>query len=202
VDPYGLVLAAGTWYLVAMPVEGGSAEPAAGPAGAATTGPRTYRVSRVHEAIELDEPARRPPDLDLERLWWELRRDFASAGHAMLDVHVRVRPPMLATFERLQARAIVAIEPADPNAEWRTVRLRYAAPEAARGALLGFGDSLEVVEPARVRIEMARAATAVVALYDREAAPDRAPAGLDAAAVRAQRRGRDVTRARRRAIGQ
>jgi hypothetical protein len=125
----------------------------------------------VVDAIELEEPAKRPADLDLERLWSELRRGFAPAGGAMLDVVVRVRPSMLATLERLQGSAIAAIGPSEASAEWRTVRLRYPAPEAARGALLGFGDALEVLEPGAVRAEMARAAAGVVALYAGPAEP-------------------------------
>lgn len=128
VEPSGLVLAAGTSYLVGAAVAGGShGEPSgAGPGGSSAEGPRTFRVSRVVEAIELEELAQRPPDLDLERLWSELRRDFAApAGHPMLDVVVRVRPAMLATLERLQGRAIVEIGPGDAAGDWRTVRLRY-----------------------------------------------------------------------------
>ena len=61
VDPYGLLQAAGTWYLVA----------------AHRGQPRSYRVSRVLAATVLDEPSSRPPDLDLRSLWRELRSQFA-----------------------------------------------------------------------------------------------------------------------------
>ncbi|GAA1834602.1 YafY family protein [Microlunatus capsulatus] len=62
VDPYGLLQAAGTWYLIA----------------AHRGRPRSYRVSRVLAATVLDEPSRRPADLDLAALWSELRAGFAS----------------------------------------------------------------------------------------------------------------------------
>ena len=50
-DPLGLVLKAGTWYLVA----------------AHRQVPRTYRVSRIGQASVVDRPAWRPDDFDLER---------------------------------------------------------------------------------------------------------------------------------------
>ncbi len=61
VDPYGLLQAAGVWYLIA----------------AHRGRPRSYRVSRVQAATALDEPSRRPADLDLRALWGQLRSQFA-----------------------------------------------------------------------------------------------------------------------------
>lgn len=62
VDPYGLLQAAGTWYLIA----------------AHRGRPRSYRVSRVLAATVLEEPSSRPADLDLRALWAELRSQFAA----------------------------------------------------------------------------------------------------------------------------
>jgi predicted DNA-binding transcriptional regulator YafY len=62
VDPYGLLQAAGTWYLIA----------------AHRGRPRSYRVSRVLAATVLNEPSSRPADLDLRALWRELRSQFAG----------------------------------------------------------------------------------------------------------------------------
>lgn len=62
VDPYGLLQAAGVWYLIA----------------AHRGRPRSYRVSRVLAATVLDEPSHRPADLDLRALWGELRSQFAG----------------------------------------------------------------------------------------------------------------------------
>jgi len=61
VDPYGLLQAAGVWYLIA----------------AHRGRPRSYRLTRVLAATVLDEPSRRPPDLDLRALWSRLRAEFA-----------------------------------------------------------------------------------------------------------------------------
>src|SRR5436853_642225 len=53
VDPLGLVAKGSAWYLVARTAEG----------------LRTYRVSRIEEAVVLDVPSERPPNFDLEAHW-------------------------------------------------------------------------------------------------------------------------------------
>lgn len=76
VDPLGLVQAAGVWYLLAA-VRGAS---------------RTYRVSRIHDAEALDEPATTRPDgVDLATLWKQGRAAFRGEA-AGLAVRVQVEP--------------------------------------------------------------------------------------------------------------
>ncbi|WP_455566388.1 helix-turn-helix transcriptional regulator [Nocardia fusca] len=60
VDPWGLLQVGTTWYLVA----------------AHRGRPRSYRVSRISAVRRLGEPSRRPPDLDLHRVWRQMRDDF------------------------------------------------------------------------------------------------------------------------------
>src|SRR6188472_1615163 len=73
-EPVGLVLKGGVWYVVAV-VEGQL---------------RTYRASRVVEATLLDEPVDRPDDFDLAAFWVEssaaYERDQPSV---VVDVRVR-----------------------------------------------------------------------------------------------------------------
>ncbi len=74
IDPIGLVEAAGRWYLLATH-DGED---------------RTYRVSRISGAEELDEPAQRPDGVDLEQLWLRRRAEFRSRAPG---IRVRVRLP-------------------------------------------------------------------------------------------------------------
>lgn len=62
-DPLGLVLKVGTWYLVA----------------AHRGRPRTYRASRIVDATVRDEPVERPAGFDLERYWTDAAEDFDAA---------------------------------------------------------------------------------------------------------------------------
>src|SRR6266516_2398919 len=61
--PLGIVLKAGTWYVVA---NADGSRP-----------PRTYRVSRVREAVTLDETFERPDDFDLQAHWADYQLDYA-----------------------------------------------------------------------------------------------------------------------------
>lgn len=71
-DPLGLVLKAGTWYLVA----------------GHRTDIRSYRVSRIEAATPTDEFFTRPYDFDLSTHWTESQEDFARS---MLRVRARCR---------------------------------------------------------------------------------------------------------------
>ncbi len=93
VDPIGLVSAAGRWYLLAN--RDGEE--------------RSYRLSRVREAAELDEPARRTDDVDLDRAWRE-RRDRWRASWPGTAATVRVRAARRADLLRT-ARAVLAEAP-------------------------------------------------------------------------------------------
>ena len=73
VDPLGLIIKAGVWYLLAD-VEGDR---------------RLFRLSRIESALALNEPARRPKRFDLAAAW---RRQSAhwDSGRAGYEVVVRV----------------------------------------------------------------------------------------------------------------
>jgi predicted DNA-binding transcriptional regulator YafY len=83
VEPIGLVEAAGNWYLLAL--DGGE--------------DRTYRMSRISDSEELDEPARRPEGVDLEELWRRRRAEF-RARRPGLEARVRIAPGRLEELSR------------------------------------------------------------------------------------------------------
>lgn len=152
VEPYGLVAKAGTWYLI----------------GAERGEPRLFRVSRIEAADVLEAPAERPPGLDLEALWLELRRRFDERGGEGLAVRALVRTDNAARFVRMSAGptiepALRRDHPSDPA--WTEVDLRFRGEGPAVAFLLGFGGDVEVVEPASLRDAMAAAARAIAARY-------------------------------------
>jgi predicted DNA-binding transcriptional regulator YafY len=162
-DPYGLVAKAGTWYLIGA--DGGE--------------PRLYRVSRIEAADLTDQPADRPPHLDLEALWEELRNRVEDRGPGV-EVTVRVRPERLQLVLRVIASQL--LEPPSPSpsppegegrgggdpARWPVLTLRYPAEGAARASLLAFGADVEVLRPATLRRGLREAAHAIAALYTRD----------------------------------
>lgn len=98
VDPLGLVEAAGRWYLLATDRD-------AGGTGTDPAAERTYRVSRIRSAEELDEPARRPDGVDLEQLWLRRRAEF-RARNPGVTVRIRLAADRRAELDRISVREI------------------------------------------------------------------------------------------------
>lgn len=150
-DTYGLVAKAGIWYLIA------------GDRGEA----RLYRVSRVEAAEMLEEAAARPPGLDLDELWQDLRRRVEERGPGVeveLDVR-RERSEMLLRLARSQLTGLPVETTEGDTRGWLRHRLRFVAEGAAQGLLLGFGTDVEVLKPASLRESMGATASGVAALY-------------------------------------
>lgn len=148
VDPWGLVLAGPTWYLVA----------------AHRGRPHTFRVSRIRSFRVLEEAARRPARLDLRATWQELR----SAWQEQPAYAVRIRVPRehvpitLRQIEFVARRPPVVEDGADGAA---VVRVDVGTLRGAVGVLLGLGDWVEVLEPDDLRDQMAEVAARVGTLY-------------------------------------
>lgn len=157
-EPLGLVLKAGIWYVVAN----------------VDDQIRTYRVSRVVSAEPGNEPFDRPAGFDLAAYWAESTEAY-ERDVPRIDVVVRVRPDRL---DRLRAAVgNAAVNAADyltePDSEgWLRLRLRLDYPEDAAGVLLSAGRWVEVLAPPEVR---ARVASTAHAIADRYAAD---PVGL------------------------
>src|SRR5436305_11036005 len=127
IDPLGLVLKGGAWYLIAR----------------RSAGMRVYRVSRVASVRPLDASFARPGEFELRRFWDEWSRDFEQRL-ARVDVTVRVND---------EVRRWLPGEPRI-DSEGRTV-VAFAHLGDAYRELLRFGSQLEVLEPAELRERIA-----------------------------------------------
>ena len=148
VDPLGLVLKAGEWYLVAR------------------SGKRTliFRVAAIHDAEILDQRFHRP-DCELPRVWKDLTDAFRQ-GLRRGSATIRIAPEALSLVDRLGSDMAGPLRAAGPDADgWRSATVPIESVSHAAGLLLGLGANLEVIEPAELREELARRAAAVVALY-------------------------------------
>ena len=138
-DPLGLVLKAGVWYLLA---ERRGEE-------------RVYRVSRIVSARERPEECRRDPDFDLAAAWAG-RSEAFERSRTRLDVTVRV--------PRSQVRYLREpriVEDGEPT----TVTARFDGLDHAFRSLLAWGAEAEVLAPAELRTKISAAAAATAALY-------------------------------------
>ncbi|SER42252.1 Predicted DNA-binding transcriptional regulator YafY, contains an HTH and WYL domains [Lentzea xinjiangensis] len=145
VDPYGLVLKAGTWYFV------GSG--------------RTYRVSRVRALDVLAETFDRQEDFDLARYWERWSEQFEARMYGE-RITVRMTRAGLDKSQYLlsgyQARVIRQLGPR-PGEEFGfpTESVRHAVAD-----LLKFGPDVEVLAPAEVRRDIIDAVKSVQEVYN------------------------------------
>ncbi|HSS92597.1 MAG TPA: WYL domain-containing protein [Candidatus Dormibacteraeota bacterium] len=149
VDPLGLIIKAGVWYLMAE-VDGDR---------------RLFRLSRIETAEALDQPARRPKRFDLARAWREQSSSW-DAGRAGYDVVVKV-----ARDEDLPLVLRVSGERVSGRPRRRVVRLAFPALEPAVAFVSSFGVMVEVLEPAEVRTALALRGAELVDLYGRPRGP-------------------------------
>jgi predicted DNA-binding transcriptional regulator YafY len=152
-EPLGLVLKAGVWYVVAA-IDGQI---------------RTYRASRVATARLLDDRFERPEGFDLAGFWTESSAAF-EREQPRLMVTVRLLPEAQAVLRPLVGDAVVdeALDRADPPAGDRlTLRLDLDWPEEVPARLVGAGAEVEVVEPVWVREAIADLAAGALRIYRR-----------------------------------
>ena len=139
-DPLGLILKAGVWYLLA--VRRGEE--------------RVYRVSRIVSARERTEPSDRAENFDLAAAW-TLRSEAFERSHGQLEVTVRVPRSQVRYL-----RGARVIEDGDRP----TVIARFEGLDHALHVLLGWGAHAEVLAPQELRRRIAAVAAETVALYD------------------------------------
>ncbi|MEP6637913.1 MAG: WYL domain-containing protein [Chloroflexota bacterium] len=150
-EPLGLVLKAGIWYVVAA-VEGQI---------------RTYRVARVVAAESGTEHFERPADFDLAAYWSESTAAY-ERDVPRVEVDVRVRPDRVERLRNAVGSATVdaAEHLAEPDPDgWLRLRLRLDWPDDAAGNLLAAGRWVEVVAPPEIRARVAATARAIAERY-------------------------------------
>lgn len=147
-EPYGLVLKAGRWYVVAGP------------------GPRTFRVDQILAILEPDasdasddsaEQFTRPDGFDLAAYWTAYQRDFHARLHRV-EALVRLAPGV--TLPRA-----VPVEDGPGEGGWTTARVPVESVEHAHGEFLRLGTDIEVLEPAELRRSIARTVAELAERY-------------------------------------
>ncbi|MFE1553004.1 helix-turn-helix transcriptional regulator [Streptomyces sp. NPDC058718] len=134
-EPYGLVLKAGRWYLVAGP------------------GPRTYRVDQILGLTVTDEEAVVPEGFDLATHWRASQADFHARLHQG-EALVRISPRGAARLTGAAAGALAATGVPEPDG-WTRATLPVESPEHAHDMLLALGTEVEVLAPEDLRERVA-----------------------------------------------
>ncbi|GII78882.1 transcriptional regulator [Sphaerisporangium rufum] len=151
VDPIGLVTVRDRGYLLAT----------------RSGADRTYRLSRILAARELDEPARRADRVDLDRAWRDRGTRFRAGGD-QVAVLARVDP---AVREDLMGTALaVRTEETGPDGRLR-LEVTFQDRRHAEWALWRLAAGAEVLAPQWLRDALGDRAAAIAARYARRPAP-------------------------------
>ncbi|RCV47846.1 helix-turn-helix transcriptional regulator [Marinitenerispora sediminis] len=156
-DPLGLVLKGGSWYVLARPHTDRPDPP-----------PRTFRVARLRRLVDTGRTFQRPADFDLAGSWAAWAEQFESSRYRMtarVRITARARELMLALSS---TRAVAAVEAAgEPGPEgWVELELPIESVDVALVEFSGYGPDIEVLDPPELRDRLAAAARATVRLYD------------------------------------
>ncbi|MEU1182143.1 WYL domain-containing protein [Streptomyces sp. NPDC005820] len=138
VEPYGLVLKAGRWYLVAD-----------GPSGI-----RTYRIDQIIELRPLQEEFTVPDDFDLAAHWQDHVAGFRARLHTG-EALVRLTP-----------RGAHRLGVAPVGDGWTQTRVPIESIDHAHGEFLRLGADIEVLAPAELRDRIAETARTLAARYE------------------------------------
>ncbi|WP_285709124.1 helix-turn-helix transcriptional regulator [Erythrobacter oryzae] len=146
VDPLGIVLKGGRYYLVA----------------AAGQGPTTFAVAAMSALAVSQESFDRPHDFDLAEWWAQSLREFEARlrPHACRVVLTPTGAARLAEAGHYAAEAVAA---GRETPEGLVVALPYETPDQAARLLLSLGAECRVVGPREVRACMAALVQAIAA---------------------------------------
>lgn len=139
VDPWALHVADGSWYLQGRDEAAGDL--------------RTFRLDRIAAVDVLDVDARPPPDAELPRPRYTAGPD---------DHRVEL---VLARDARWLAEAVACDSQDETDGGGLRIRFRTDALPWVRRLVLSAGAGVEVVRPARLRDDVAAAATRALARY-------------------------------------
>ncbi|AIR98005.1 transcriptional regulator [Streptomyces glaucescens] len=153
-EPYGLVLKAGVWYLCARVADAGAF--------------RTYRIDRFTAVEPGEERFTRDEEFDLPAFWEEQAERFARSL-LRAEVVVRLTPDgvrgLRYALDPLAARDALAAA-GEPDARGRvTVTLRVESEDVAHTQLTALGPEAEVLSPPSLRARFAADARRLAELY-------------------------------------
>ncbi|MGW3666043.1 helix-turn-helix transcriptional regulator [Streptomyces sp. NPDC005141] len=153
-EPYGLVLKAGVWYLCARVADAEAF--------------RVYRIDRFTAVDPGAERFRRDDGFDLPGFWAERAEEFARSV-LRSEVVVRLSPDGVRrlpyVLDPASAKEGLSTSGAPDRQGWVTLTLPVESEEVAHTQLWGLGPEVEVLAPASLRERCARDAAGSAALY-------------------------------------
>jgi len=151
-EPYGLVLKAGQWYLVAQ----------------CTDRVNVYRVSEILDLRVSDQYFTWPDGFDLAAYWRAHLAEFDRRRYRAEAV-VRLAPAAMTRIvhllDRAASRAIEQTAGPPDEAGWIEATVPIESVEHALGELLRFGPQVEVLAPPALRVRFTQTARQLAEIY-------------------------------------
>lgn len=145
-DPLGLVLKAGAWYLVARVGED----------------LRTYRIAAIQSCAELDETFERPADFDLGS-WWAQSLARFEASLPQGQARIRLSPYGARRISGPGQAVAAQVPPGEDG--WREVVVPVEGLDNAAAQFLALGRHVEVLEPPELRERLREMAADIAARH-------------------------------------
>jgi predicted DNA-binding transcriptional regulator YafY len=145
-EPYGVVLKAGRWYLVAGPGH-----------------PRTYRVDQILDLTELEDEFTIPAGFDLTAYWQRFKAEFFGRLYRA-EATVRLSPAALGHLSGPETESVARTGRVEPDG-WTRAVLPVESTELALRQFLALGPEIEVLDPPELRSRLGAAIRATAAFY-------------------------------------
>ena len=141
VDPLGIVCKQTVWYLVAQ----------------TPSGMRTYRVSRIQNAVVLALPFERPANFDLAAYWKRSTAKLAEQKRTV-SATVALSPEAVLTINRWCPMTVIPNHPRQSSLpqDWRVFEVEFENDHQARFVLLGLGPRAIALAPNPLRKQIAQ----------------------------------------------
>src|SRR5712691_4647224 len=157
-DPHGVVLKAGKWYLVARDDHG----------------MRTFRVNQILDLAVLTEHFDRAEDFDLASYWTAGITEFRARLHqgmATIRLSPAGRERAAVLYDTQTNRAIHATASPPDRDGWVRAVVPIESIDNAQSEFLRLGADVEILEPAELRTRIAAIALSLTALYQTSEQP-------------------------------
>ncbi len=152
VDPLGLVLKGGIWYLVARREDAF----------------RTFRLSQILTLLVLDEHFERIADFDLPRYWEDSTAQFEKEIY-IATARIRATKAGLSRLKDISPTVRAAIDAVSPlefdSSGWTVLDIPIEEERWASREMTRIGPEVEVLEPATLRARMAEIARQLAGFY-------------------------------------
>jgi predicted DNA-binding transcriptional regulator YafY len=151
-DPHGIVLKAGKWYLVAR----------------GQSGMRTYRISQILGLTVLADHFERSPGFSLPAYWTAGIAEFRAGlnqGQAVIRLSPAGRERIADLYNAEVVRAVTATAGQPDHCGWITATVPIESLQNAQTEFLRLGADVEILAPAELRTRMSAIAQSLAAIY-------------------------------------